>query len=101
MSLKHYNLDLIEALDELSEMPGFDPSYQLNYHKVWTDGDDSDWLAVFSRDDQLFKCSGGNRLVIGEVKDKLLYEPISREQVRKEIEDLETKWGELNQSLSM
>lgn len=101
MSLKHYNLDLIEALDDLSDMPGFDPSYALTYHKVWTDGDDSEWLAVFCRDDQLFKCSGGNRFLIGEVKDKLLYEPISRELVRKEIEELETKWAGLNQSLSM
>jgi hypothetical protein len=101
MSLNNYNLDLIEALDELSEMPGYDGSYALTYHKVWTDGDDSEWLAIFSRDEKLFKCSGGERFLIGEVRDKLLYEPISRQQVLKEIEDLEAKWVELNRHPSM
>lgn len=101
MSVPNYNLDLIEALDELFEMPGYDASYALTYHKAWTDGEESEWLAIFTRDGQLFKCDGGYSLVAGDVGGKLLYQPISHEQSLQEIEDRDAKWAELNRHPSL
>jgi hypothetical protein len=89
MSLKHYNLDLIEALDELSEMPGYDASYSLAYHNSWSDYENSGWLAIFKRNGEFFKCDGGYSPEVGDIEERLVYEPVSLEQAREEINSFE------------
>lgn len=94
-TLPHYNLDLVEVIDELSEMPGYDASYVLEYHGHWSDFEDSGWLAIFSRNGKYFMCDGGYSPEVGDVEERLTYEPISVEKALEEINSMEEACAEM------
>jgi ferredoxin len=90
-----YNLDLVEVIGELSEMPGYDASYVLEYHGSWSDFECDAWLAIFTKNGQYFMCDGGYSPEVGDVDEKLSYEPISIEKALEEIEDMEKACAEM------
>lgn len=89
MSLPSYEYDRLEALEELSTMPGYDASYVIVYYNQWSDYECSGWLAIFERGKQLYSCDGGYSPEVGDIEEKLIYEPISLEQAIADIESIE------------
>jgi hypothetical protein len=96
MSLPCYDFDRIEALEELSKMPGYDKTYVLTYYNSWSDYECSGWLAVFELNGRLFKCDGGYSPEAGDVDETLLYKPISVEEALKEIEIMKTNCSNMS-----
>ncbi|TLX16242.1 hypothetical protein [Rhizobium sp. MHM7A] len=100
MSLPHYDFDRLEALEELTKMPGYDASYVLAYYNAWSDFEDNGWVAIFERNGQFFQCDGGYSPMVGHVEEKLLYEPITLEQALEEIEAMEETCAEMDRKHS-
>ncbi|MCS4089966.1 hypothetical protein [Rhizobium sp. BK176] len=94
-TLPCYNLDLIEVIDELSQIPGYDASYKLEYHGSWSDFECDAWTAIFTKNGQYFLCDGGYSPEVGDVAEKLLYEPISLERALEEINEMEEACAEM------
>lgn len=101
MSLPNYDLNRIEALEELSTIEGYDPSYTLVYFKSWQDIESEGWLAIFERNGEYFKCDGGYNPEAWNIGEKMLYEPLSEEQAQKEINEFEAICDDNTSSLSM
>ncbi len=83
MSIGDYHFISPQVIQDLSEMPGFDPSFNLVYYNQWADYDSSAWSAIFERDGEYFRCHNGYDPATDNEPDFMHYEPISLEKPSK------------------
>lgn len=79
------------VIDEvLSKIPGYDPSYKLEWYNSWQSYEEHGWKAVLSKDGQFFLIDGGYS-VMGEGEQEDVWDlfPVTEDQAIDIITDFD------------
>lgn len=93
MSFDQYHFSHPEAIEHLSQIPGYDPSFHVVYFNNWIEFESYGWLAIFEKDGNLFLGEGGSGPG-DEAEDRIDYISTSMEEAILEIEDMEALCNE-------
>jgi hypothetical protein len=89
MELSTYYL-IQNGREHLSEISGYDPSYDLVYYNSWSSYEESGWLAILEKNFQFFIITGGYSVMCeGPQDDVWQLDPIAYEQAIQEIIDFD------------
>lgn len=78
-----------EAIEHLSQIEGYDPSYDLTYYNSWSGYESDAWMAIFVKNDQFYMLEGGYSPEVGDDKDYWLLESITAEDAITQMTEFE------------
>lgn len=90
-----------DGYHHLSQIPGFDASYDVIYYNSWSTYEESGWLAILHKGDSYFELSGGYSVMAeGPQDDTWDPNPITQEDALQEMIDMDETCAEVERDMS-